>query len=147
MTLISAAIGSDGGIIVPDRKITFRFKPPEYRNKKVQSKYYPIVVGFAGSVELSQMFVKEAYELAQQQSYENHLLPKPPRTWTRSCSSGAVQFDLVKFPEYHIKYEKYIYDCGQAVTRINNTYSAEVGSKFDVVMVTQLLPLFISSSK
>ncbi|MGC1133193.1 MAG: hypothetical protein WA941_10245 [Nitrososphaeraceae archaeon] len=48
MTLVVAANCTDGLFIAPDRKITFRHKPPEYVDYKVTSKYQPIVIGYAG---------------------------------------------------------------------------------------------------
>lgn len=138
MTGIIAANCLDGGVIVPDRKITFVRKAPEFRDDKVMSKYYPIIISYTGSVALSKYFVNIAYQLAQTQSYNSFVPPKPPRVWQNSVTSGAVLLTPNYEFDYHVDYLKYINQLGPIVHNLNQRYSEQAGSPFEVTVSTQI---------
>jgi 20S proteasome alpha/beta subunit len=138
LTGIIAANCPDGVVIVPDRKITFPTKAPNFRNDKVISKYYPIVISYAGSIVLSKYFIDRAYELAQTHSYNSLVPPKPPRIWQRSVTSGAVQITIDHEFDYYVEYPRYISQLGSIVHDLNQRFSEQAGSPFEVTVSTQI---------
>lgn len=124
--------------MVPDRKITLFTKAPEFRDDKVISKYYPIVISYAGSVELSRFFIDRAYELAQAHSYNSLVPSKPSKIMQRSMTSGAVLITPDHAFDYYVEYPKYIDRLGSVVRDLNQQFSKEAGSPFEVTMSTQI---------
>lgn len=109
-----------------------------FRDDKVMSKYYPIVISYAGSVGLSKYFIEIAYQLAQTQSYNSFVLPKPPKVWQNTVTSGAVLLTPNYEYDYYVDYSKYINQLGPIVHDLNQKYSGQVGSSFEVTVSTQI---------
>lgn len=129
-----AANCTDGLFIMPDRKITFNYKPPEYVDFKVTSRYTPIVIGYAGDVRTSNNFVEHAHLQAQTQSYKNHNIPKPPENWKNNVTSGVVQIDLAYSHDYCVEYPKYVEQLGM----IKRALHRGKENAFEVVVGTQI---------
>jgi hypothetical protein len=94
LTLVEAVNCIDGLFFMSDRKIAFRYKPPEYVDYKVTSEFQPIVIGFADDVWASKNFVENALLEAQRQSYDRHILPKPQENWKSDIISGVVLLNI-----------------------------------------------------
>jgi 20S proteasome alpha/beta subunit len=133
LTLIVAANCIDGLFIIPDRKITFKHKPPEYVDHKVTSNYYPILIGYAGDIQTANNFVERAYLEAQSKSYESHSFPKPQENWKNSVTSGVVQINLARPHDYSVEYPKYI----NQLRGIKRDLSRYPDNIFEIIVGTQ----------
>lgn len=138
MTLALGITCSDGVVQVTDRKVTRYEEPIIYYDNKVSVKYYPIVVSYAGPTNLCEMFVSSACRIAQEHSLESHIDPKPPKEWSTTVASGAIQTYVAGSYDYQINFYKYIQDTSKLSKQINDQFSAKVGDRFEALIGTQI---------
>lgn len=85
MTCIIGGKCKDGIVLVADRKVTYDDHPPSYIHPKLDSSFYPVVTGGAGSTDLYDEFKTQAI-LAIQPQHKQHSV----------TVSDQIQFDANK---------------------------------------------------